>query len=154
MQIKQAATQAEIQAVRELFREYETFLDEDLCFQGFEEELAGLPGKYTPPGGDLLIAIDKGQIIGCVGIRPLGIGACEMKRLYVKPQARRTGAGKQLSQSIIESARQLGYQVMRLDTLEKLGAALDLYHSLGFKETAPYYANPLKGVVYLELTIS
>jgi len=153
MKIKQAATPTEIQAVRKLFREYEAFLDVDLCFQGFETELAGLPGKYAPPGGDLLIAKHQGLVAGCVGVRFLGIGVCEMKRLYVRPRARGAGLGRQLAHAIIESARQLGYCTMRLDTLEKLTAALGLYKALGFTPTSPYYANPLEGVVYLELTL-
>ena len=154
MEIKQAATQTDIQAVRELFREYEAFLNVDLCFQGFEEELAGLPGKYAPPGGDLLIARDGDLVVGCVGVRPLGLGICEMKRLYVQPRARKTGLGRQLAQAIIKSARKLGYVTMQLDTLEKLTAALGLYHALGFTQTSPYYTNPLEGVVYLELALN
>lgn len=150
MEIRQAVTKSDFEEVRTLFREYEAFLDVDLCFQSFEEELAGLPGKYAPPSGDLLIALDGDEVLGCVALRPLDLGICEMKRLYVRPIARGTGLGRQLAQAIIESAGKLGYRTMRLDTLEKLTAALGLYTALGFKEAQPYYNNPLNGVVYLE----
>jgi putative acetyltransferase len=150
MDIKQAGTKIELETVRTLFREYEAFLDVDLCFQSFEEELAGLPGKYGPPEGDLLIALDGEDIIGCVAMRPLEAGICEMKRLYVRPGARGTGLGRRLAEAVIASARRLGYTTMRLGTLEKLKAALGLYEDLGFKSTRPYYDNPLDGVVYLE----
>lgn len=153
MQIKKATTQADMEEVRRLFREYETFLDVDLCFQSFEEELAGLPGKYAPPRGTLLIADEGGDTLGCVALRALSPGICEMKRLYVRPRGRGTGLGRQLALAVIESARALGYSAMRLDTLEKLGPALGLYHHLGFREISPYYPNPLEGVVYLELDL-
>ena len=153
MKIKQAKTIKEIDEVRQLFREYEAYLDVDLCFQRFEQELAGLPGKYAPPGGELLIGVDAGKILGCVAVRSLGCGICEMKRLYVRPAARGTGLGRQLARTIIAAARDLGYKVMRLDTLDKLTAAIGLYRSLGFKNSFPYYENPLPGVVYLELDL-
>ena len=154
IQIRPAATAAEIDDIRKLFREYENFLEVDLCFQSFEEELAGLPGKYAPPGGTLLMADDNGKMAGCVAVRELAPGICEMKRLYVRPTARGTGLGRQLALAIIDAARALGYTAMRLDTLKKLEAALRLYHSLGFKEIPPYYANPLDGVVYLGLDLT
>lgn len=153
MTIKQAVTQSEIEAVRRLFREYETFLDVDLGFQNFEEEFAGLPGKYARPDGDLLIGLDGNRILGCVAVRRLDDSVCEMKRLYVRTEARGTGLGRRLAQQIIEIARQLGYSVMRLDTLDRLTKAMRLYESLGFKKTAPYYENPLQGVVYWELPL-
>jgi GNAT superfamily N-acetyltransferase len=154
MMIKQAQTKEEIQEVRSLFREYAAFLDVDLCFQGFEEELAGLPGNYSHPDGDLLIGLDGVKIVGCVAVRRLGDGICEMKRLFVRPEARGTGLGRRLAQAIIEVARELGYAFMRLDTLDKLTEAMHLYETLGFRRTEPYYYNPLPGVVYWELKLA
>ena len=154
MRIKYAQTPREIENVRRLFREYETFLDVDLCFQSFEEELAGLPGKYAPPGGALLIGLNKKRAIGCVGVRRLSDGVCEMTRLFVRPEARGTGAGLQLAKEIIAVARALGYARMRLDTLDRLTDAMRLYETLGFQRIQPYYANPLPGVVYWELKLN
>jgi len=153
MTIKQAATDTEIEAVRRLFREYEAFLDVDLGFQNFDAEFAGLPGKYARPDGDLLIGLAGNRILGCVAVRRLDEGVCEMKRLYVRPEARGTGLGRRLAQQIIEIARELGYSMMRLDTLDRLTKAMSLYETLGFRRTAPYYENPLQGVVYWELTL-
>lgn len=153
MRIKQAQTKTEIEEVRKLFLEYEAFLDIDLCFQSFEEELAGLPGKYSRPNGDLLIGLDGERIVGCVAVRKLEDGVCEMKRLFVKPEARGTGLGRQLAQEIILVAQKLGYSLMRLDTLDRLTEAMHLYEALGFQRTEPYYENPLVGVVYWELDL-
>ena len=154
MEIRQALTKTEIEDVRGLFREYESFLDVDLCFQSFEEELAGLPGKYTPPGGGLLIAVDGERTVGTVAIRRLSPEICEMKRLYVKPEARGMGLGRALSRQIVETAKEIGYSKMRLDTLDKLTSALRLYTSMGFKKIRPYYENPIPGAVYLELDLN
>lgn len=153
MIIKQAQTKMEIEKVRILFREYEEFLDVDLCFQNFEEELASLPGKYSRPDGDLLIGLDGERIVGCVAVRKLDDSVCEMKRLYVKPEVRGTGLGKLLAQEIIGIAKELGYSLMRLDTLDKLAEAMRLYETLGFRRSEPYYKNPLSGVVYWELEL-
>jgi ribosomal protein S18 acetylase RimI-like enzyme len=153
MTIKQALTDTEIEAVRRLFREYEAFLDVDLGFQNFDVEFAGLPGKYARPDGDLLIGLDGDRILGCVAVRRLDDHVCEMKRLYVRPEARGTGLGRRLAEQIIEIARELGYSLMRLDTLDRLTEAMDLYETLGFRRTAPYYENPLQGVVYWELSL-
>lgn len=154
MRIKQAQTKIEIEEVRSLFREYEAFLDVDLCFQSFEEELASLPGKYSRPSGDLFIALDGEKIVGCVAVRKLADGECEMKRLFVRPEARGKGLGRKLAHEIIKTARELGYSLMRLDTLDKLPKAMHLYEALGFRRTEPYYENPLPGVVYWELALT
>ena len=148
-----ASSKSHIRAIVELFREYEQFLQVDLCFQGFEEELAGLPGKYAEPQGALLLAVADDQTIGCVAMRPLADGVCEMKRLYVRPAYLGRGIGRQLAWWVINRARRAGYRSMRLDTLEKLKPALQLYHSLGFRKCPAYYENPLPGVVYLELVL-
>ena len=148
-----ATTPSHIQAIRDLFREYEQVLQVDLCFQHFEEELAGLPGKYDPPQGCLLLASADGQPAGCVAMRPLAKDICEMKRLYVRPAHTGQGLGKQLALTVIARAAAAGYARMRLDTLEKLGPALGLYAGLGFRRCPAYYENPLPGVVYLELDL-
>ncbi len=153
MRIKQAKTKTEIEEVRKLFREYEAFLDVDLCFQSFEDELASLPGKYSHPGGGLLMGLDGERIIGCVAVRKLDDGICEMKRLFVKPETRGRGMGRQLAQAVIGVAGELGYSIMRLDTLDRLKGAMHLYETLGFRTIAPYYENPLPGVVYWELDL-
>lgn len=154
MKIKRAQTPDEINEIRCLFREYEAFLDVDLCFQGFEDELSGLPGKYAPPAGELLIATAEDRVAGCVALRTLDDRVCEMKRLFVRPEFRKTGLGKRLVREIIDVARQIGYPVMRLDTLDRLTEAMRLYESLGFRRIAPYYENPLQGVVYWELNLT
>ena len=150
IEVEQATTPSHIQTIRDLFREYEAFLQVDLCFQHFEEELASLPGKYAPPRGVLLLASAHGLTAGCVAMRPLNGKVCEMKRLFVRPAYLGQGIGKKLALSVMERARAAGYARMRLDTLEKLGTALSLYAALGFQPCPPYYDNPLPGVVYLE----
>lgn len=153
LEIVSAVTPDHLQAIRILFREYERFLQVDLCFQHFEEELAGLPGKYAPPKGALLLALADGHAVGCVAMRPLEADVCEMKRLYVQPAYLGQGLGKKLASMVIEQARTAGYASMRLDTLERLRPAIGLYTRLGFRPCPPYYANPLPGVVYLELDL-
>ncbi len=153
MRIKPAETPHELEAVRNLFREYEAYLQVDLCFQNFEEELACLPGKYAPPRGALLIALIGGRAVGCVALRGLDTDMCEMKRLFVRPEARGTGLGRQLAEEIVARAKAMGYATMRLDTLDRLTEAMRLYASLGFRKTAPYYDNPLPGVVYWALAL-
>jgi putative acetyltransferase len=154
MKMVQVQTADEMETVRTLFREYHQLLGVDLCFQGFEEELAALPGCYAPPRGRLLLAREGEQAVGCVALRPLDDGACEMKRLFVRPDSRGQGLGRLLASRVVSEATALGYVVMRLDTLETLDRAMRLYTELGFQRRAPYYANPLPGVVYWERALS
>jgi len=142
---------AHILAARELLVEYAEALDVDLCFQDFQQELEGLPGAYSPPDGRLLLAIDGEQPVGCVAVRKLGDGVCEMKRLYVKPAFRSKGLGRKLAEAIIAEARAIGYGKMRLDSLSSLREAAELYRSLGFVAIPPYTYNPLPEAVFLEL---
>ncbi|MCI0409438.1 MAG: GNAT family N-acetyltransferase [Acidobacteria bacterium] len=153
MEIRQALGDDEIAIARGLFREYEAELGMDLCFQGFERELAGLPGDYAPPSGRLLLAWMNGQPVGCVALRRIEEGVCEMKRLYLKPSMRRGGAGRLITLTLIQEARTLGYRRLRLDTLPVMKAAIALYRSLGFQSIPPYRHNPIEGVLYLELDL-
>ena len=154
MKLIQAKSAEEIDRARELFEEYAAGIGIDLCFQSFDKELAELPGKYVPPGGRLLIAIDEHQAAGCVALRKIADGVCEMKRLYVRPGFRGTGLGHTLAEAIILSAREIGYQRMRLDTLPgKMDRAIAMYRSLGFKEIGPYYDNPVESALFMELEL-
>ena len=150
-----AASPQELDTARRLFRAYAEWLAVDLCFQGFEQEVAGLPGRYAPPAGRLLLAKVAGEAAGCVGLRPLAPGICEMKRLWVEPGFGGRGLGRALAEASIAAARAIGYRRMRLDTLpERMPAAQHLYRSLGFVEIPPYYHNPLPGVMMLELQLA
>ncbi len=146
-----------IAAVRALFREYAGSLAIDLCFQNFEQELATLPGEYTPPHGALLLALVDGEPAGCVAMRPLPeadhANACEMKRLYVRRAFRRFGLGRLLAQQLMDLATQAGHSCMLLDTLDDMEAARGLYASLGFVEIPPYYFNPIPGAHYLKVEL-
>jgi putative acetyltransferase len=153
MKIIRATSSEHIAEARKLFREYADFLKVDLCFQDFENELVQLPGAYSPPGGALLLAVDKSTTLGCVALRQVGEGVCEMKRLYVRPQGRGRRVGRALAEEVINEAVKLGYTTMRLDTLDWLVEAIHLYESLGFKRIPAYYKNPLSGVVYWELDL-
>ena len=146
----------EIAAAAALFREYVDWLGIDLSFQGFEAELASLPGKYAPPAGELLLACaPAGDGLGCVAVRPLdGLKVCEMKRLYVRPAARGLGIGAALVGAIITSAEELGYAEMRLDTLPAMAEAFALYQRFGFLQIPAYYHNPVPGTVYLGKRLS
>jgi putative acetyltransferase len=150
-QIQPVTSPADIAAVRLLIQEYMAALNVSLCFQNCEEELATLPGKYAPPKGSLLLAKLADQPAGCVALRPLEPGVCEMKRLYVRPAWRGHHLGRQLGEAIIAEARRLRYRSMRLDTLDSLKPALALYRSLGFRVVPAYNDNPLPNVIFMEL---
>ena len=152
--LRQAESLEEIASIRELFLEYANSLGFSLCFQSFDQELASLPGDYASPRGRLLLATDQGVAAGCVALHPLGDGICEMKRLYVRPPFRGRGLGKRLAEEIIREARSLGYEQLRLDTVEpKMPEAVAMYRKMGFREIAPYRRNPIAGALYMELTL-
>lgn len=142
---------------RAILRDYANSLDVDLCFQGFEEELAQLPGAYAPPSGLMLLAMVDGAVAGCGAFRNLPDvdypNACEMKRLFVRPAFRRFGLGRLLAQALMDRASQAGYSSMLLDTLDEMEAARGLYESLGFEEVPPFYFNPLPGAHYLRVVL-
>jgi putative acetyltransferase len=149
-----AESPAQTAQARELFLEYAQSLGFSLCFQNFDKELAGLPGDYAPPQGRLLLAECEGQLAACVALHGLEPGICEMKRLYLRPQFRGKGLGRALADRIIAEARQIGYQRMRLDTVEPvMKDAVAMYRKLGFKEIAPYRPNPIAGAMYMELEL-
>lgn len=150
----QLAGPEHLDAIRGLFCEYQESLGVDLCFQGFAAELAGLLGRYAPPGGALLVALDGDAAVGCVALREFATDIGEMKRLYVRPSHRGHGLGRRLAEAIIEIARAHGYARLCLDTLESLREAAGLYASLGFVRIPAYYENPLPGVVYWELSLA
>ena len=154
-EIIQAETPAQIETARALFVEYGQSLGFSLCFQSFEEELASLPGMYSPPEGRLLLAIVDGQAAGCVALHPLESGVCEMKRLYVKPEYRVHKLGRALLERAIEEALSIGYEKMRLDTVcGVMDAAIALYRRRGFVEIGSYRPNPMQGVLYMELDLT
>ena len=141
----------ELDTIRILFREYGTELGEDLCFQGFDAELGNPFKKYGPPAGALLLALWEGEPAGCIALTPMReAGACEMKRLYVRPGYRQHGIGRLLVDALLEEARRRNYTSMKLDTLQRLQAAIRLYEQYGFVHIAPYYDNPIGDVVYME----
>jgi len=150
----QAESPTQIAQARGLFLEYAQSLGFSLCFQNFDNELASLPGGYAPPEGRLLLVEHEGQLAGCVALHKLEEGICEMKRLYLRPQFRGKGLGRALADRIIAEARQIGYQRMRLDTVEPvMKDAVAMYRRLGFREIAPYCANPMAGALYMELEL-
>jgi len=150
----QAESPAQIVQARELFLEYAQSLGFSLCFQNFDKELAGLPGDYSPPEGRLLLAEYDGQLAGCVALHKLEPSICEMKRLYLRPAFRGKRIGRILADRIIAEARHIGYQRMRLDTVEPvMKDAVAMYRKLGFREIAPYCKNPIDGALYMELLL-
>lgn len=153
--IEAASWPAEVPLARELFLEYADWLDLDLCFQGFDAELAGLPGGYAPPHGNLWFARVEGAVAGVVGLRPFGSGGasegwCEMKRLWVRPDYRGLGLGRRLAQQTLEAAQVLGYRRMVLDTVNHMTEAQALYASLGFRDRREQVRDPHPELVYME----
>lgn len=147
----------DLQTVRQLFLEYQAGLGIDLCFQGFEAELAELPGAYAPPVGTLLLACIDGEPAGCCAMRPLyntdHLNACEMKRLFVRPAFRGFGLGRLLVERVMSDGQLAGYTTMLLDTLSDMETARALYQEVGFVEVAPYYHNPIPGAHYLKVDL-
>jgi putative acetyltransferase len=151
VEIFQAISSEDIEAARAIFREYEQWLGMSLCFQSFEEELADLPGKYAAPSGRLYLALIDGKAMGCIALRKLEEGVCEMKRLYLRESARGKGVGVTLIEKVIADAGEIGYEKMRLDTYPpKMGKAVNLYEAHGFYAIPPYYDNPHEGVLFME----
>jgi putative acetyltransferase len=153
MRITEARWPDDRQTVEALFREYIGSLTEDISFQNPDDELAGLPGKYARPGGVVLIAWDGAAAAGAIAYRMFEPGVAEMKRLYVRPGYRGSGLGRELANELIDDARVRGYRTIMLDTLESMSAARTLYRDLGFAPIAPYYDNPLPGVMYMALEL-
>jgi ribosomal protein S18 acetylase RimI-like enzyme len=155
--LRSAAWPADRAGVAALFREYEGSLTGSLpailCFQGFEQELADLPGAYAPPRGDVLLAELEGALVGVGALRPLDAEICEMKRLYVRPAQRGTGLGERLAVALLQAGRRTGYRAMRLDTHVSMAAATALYRKLGFREIPPYSAYSADGLLYFERSL-
>jgi ribosomal protein S18 acetylase RimI-like enzyme len=153
VQMTRVVQEAEIATARELFSEYAASLGFDLCFQDFDKELRELPGEYAAPDGCLLLAQEEGKALGCVALRRIDQQTCEMKRLYVRPEARGLKLGRKLAEAIVAEAQRLGYYRMRLDTLPSMGEAIALYRTLGFRETDAYRYNPIPGAIFMELEL-
>lgn len=153
-QITSDSSENLLSQTKEIFLEYQTSINTDLCFQNFEEELSSLPGKYSPPSGRLYLAFFDKKLVGCVAMRPFKENQCEMKRLYVRPAFRGQNIGRILAEKIIKDAQKMGYKQMLLDTLTTMTPAIKLYSSLGFKDYKPYCFNPICGAVYMCLDLS
>jgi len=153
--IYQASSPDDIAQARELFREYADSLGFSLCFQSFDQELAGLPGDYAPPRGRLLLARYAADLAGCAALHPIDDEIGEMKRLYLRPAFRGKGLGRALTQRVLDDARAIAYRRLRLDTVEPvMKDAVGMYRKLGFYEIAPYRANPMPGTLYMELDLT
>jgi ribosomal protein S18 acetylase RimI-like enzyme len=153
VKITEANTKEFVERAKELIREYAQSLEFDLKFQDFDKEMENFPGQYAPPMGCLYIAMDENQPIGCVALRDLGQGICEMKRLYVKPLSIGQKVGKLLAEIVIKAAKNMGYDYMRLDTVPSMKQANTLYNALGFKQIVPYRLNPIEGATFFELNL-
>ena len=153
IEISDAHDTRSVEIVRELFREYQQSLGIDLGFQGFDVEIATLPGAYAPPRGRLLLARDADTAVGCVAMRELSSDTCEMKRLSVRPECRAGGVGRRLAERLIAEARTEGYRQMCLDTLPTMAGAQRLYEALGFRDIPAYRHNPIEGTRFLGLTL-
>jgi ribosomal protein S18 acetylase RimI-like enzyme len=151
--IRGVASPSDRASVQQLFREYASGLGFSLDFQDFERELREFPGAYAAPRGTLLLAELEGEAVGCVGLRPLDLETCEMKRLYVRPGCRGRGVGRRLAERVIEEGRSKAYGRMRLDTVPSMTDAIALYRRLGFSEIPPYRFNPVPGALYFELRL-
>ncbi len=154
LQITAAHEEPDLSHIRVLFREYAESLGFHLCFQDFDREMAELPGFYAPPEGRILIARWCDEVAGCVAMKKLGDGICEMKRFYVRPAFRGKRIGEALANTIIEEAKFADYERMRLDTVPTMQSAIRIYEAMGFKDTEPYVYNPIPGVRYLELNLA
>ena len=154
IEVRSADSEPLVREARELFKEYASSLGFDLGFQDFARELEELPGAYVAPAGALLLAFCDGNLAGCVAMRPLEAGACEMKRLYVRPRFRGKGVGRQLAEAVVAAARDAGHAAMRLDTIPWMRDAVALYRSLGFVPIAPYRHNPIAGAQFFELRLA
>jgi len=152
-QIVQVISPEQIQIVKELFLEYARSLNFNLCFQNFDKEVAALPGEYASPDGLLLLVKVDQKDAGCVALRKIDGSTCEMKRLYVRPEFRGKGLGRQLAIAVIGEAIKIGYSSMRLDTIPSMEEAIPLYRSLGFREIKPYRLNPIENAIYMELDL-
>jgi len=152
--VAEALDPESVEACRALFVEYQQGLGVSLCFQGFDQELASLPGAYARPRGRLLLARIVGEPAGCVALRPLGDNDAEMKRLYIRPQHRGMGLGRVLAECLVDEARALGYRTLKLDTLPGMAEAQHLYRDLGFVDAAPYNDNPVAGVRFMSLDLA
>jgi len=151
--VREATGATDLEAARALFREYADWLQVDLCFQGFDEELATLPGRYARPDGRLFLACRDGVPVGCAALRRFDADAGEVKRLFVQPAHRGRGLAHALTAAVIDAARTIGYRRLLLDTLDRMTEARRLYGEAGFREIPAYYANPLCGTVYMELVL-
>ena len=152
--IVRAETAEQIEEARRLIEEYVASLPVDVSYEHVPEECARLPGDYAPPLGDLLLAVEDGEPVGCVALRPMDRETCEMKRVYLRPAWRGRGIGRELAESIVDAARRIGYRRMRLDTIPSLKPAISLYRSMGFRVIAPYRAIPTSCAFFMELKLA